>query len=370
MVNPHVRCNDVVVELVGDPDLVARLAEVLVDLATTPVADPRVWCVETFGAHARVTCDQDVVVDWARLDVFVACVISALTMTVVAAQSTQLHLHAAAVVSEGTTIVLPAPSGSGKSTLTCALVAAGAWYRTDELVAVDADGRDITTYPKPLSIKTAGVDVVKRLTGLVPDHRSAGWELPARLVGRLAPDGQFPVSTVAFNRYEPGRPAIVESVHRTTAVRLLLADSQDAEAVGPASLAIAANLVRTAQCFRATGGDAVELAQAILDAGRAPSEPAEVVLVEPPTGTSLPARAADVASVVIDGRAVLYTPEPSRLIELDETQTVWWLLLDGTPVHQIVEDVAKVTGVSHGEVAKIRSAVVAALRSLGILADV
>jgi hypothetical protein len=117
------RCHDQVIELAGEPALVARLLPLFVDLATDPVANAEVWTVETFQAHARVTAAGREVVPWVPLDRLAPSVISALSMHLIAADPTRLHLHAAALVDDDRTMLLLAPSGSGKSTLTCALVA-------------------------------------------------------------------------------------------------------------------------------------------------------------------------------------------------------------------------------------------------------
>ena len=356
-------------ELVGEPHLVSALEPLFVDLVTSPVSNPHIWTIEAFQAHARVTIDGQEVGEWVIHDHLHSTVISTLTMAVIAAHPARLHLHAGAVVHDGKTVLLLAPSGSGKSTLTCALVAAGALYRTDEVVAVDRDSYGITTYPKPISIKGSGIDVVESLTGLTCAAGATSWELPAGSVGALAPDERYPVTTIAFNTYMPEQTAVVEPLHRATAVRLILSDSQDAELVGPESVVAAAHLARSAQCLRVTGGDAAELAQAILEAHRLPVEPGDVVVVPPPVVDTAPARAEGVCSVVIDGRAVLYTPEPHRLIELDEGQTLWWVLLDGTPFDQIVDEVVEATAASRADVVAAGIAVVDGFRALDVLND-
>jgi hypothetical protein len=80
-----------------------------------------------------------------------------------------------------------------------------------------------------------------------------------------------------------------------------------------------------------------------------------------------PARMTDVRSVIIDGRAVLYTPEPYRLIELDETQTLWWLLFDGTPLDDTVNEVVRETGSPSAAVIAAGRACIEGFESLGLL---
>jgi energy-coupling factor transporter ATP-binding protein EcfA2 len=369
MRRPQFRCHDYAFELTGDPQIVSTLEALLADLTTSDAADPHTWDIETFKAHARVVVDGTDAGDWVLRELLPPNVISTLTVTVIAAHPTTLHLHAGAVVVDGHTVLVVAPSGSGKSTLTCALIAAGAEYRTDEVVAVDPDGRGVTTYPKPLSVKATGIDAVERLTGMTCPHRDRSWHFPASAIGSLAKGDDAPVTTIAFNSHQPSQPALVEPLHRATAVRLILADSQDAVVIGPESLVAAAGLTRSAHCLRATGGDAAEIARAVLDAHRTTVLPGVVESVPAPGGSASLARAADVQSVVVDGRAVLYTPEPHRVVELNESQTVWWLLLDGTPFDQIVDEVVRETGSAWSDVAAAGRTFVAGLRSLGVLRD-
>ncbi len=361
------RCHDYVFQLTGDPQLVKDLEALFVDIATSPIAAPHTWDIESFQAHARVIVDGKTVGEWVVRDLLAAEVISRLTMTVIAAHSGELHLHAGGVVVDDKTVLLVAPSGSGKSTLTCALVAAGARYRTDEVVAVGRDGGGITTYPKPISVKAPGIDEVERLTGLTCTPGAKTWELPASSFGSVASGDDHPVTTIVFNSYVPSQLALIEPLPRATAVRLILSDSQDAALIGPASLVTAAHLARSAHCLRVTGGDATEVGQAILEAHRVPVEPGEVATVRAPSTGDSPARADDVCSVVIDGRAVLYTPEPHRLIELDESQTLWWVLLDGTPFDQIVDEVVRETASPSEHVVAAGNTFVEGFRSLGVL---
>ena len=74
-------------------------------------------------------------------------------------------------------------------------------------------------------------------------------------------------------------------------------------------------------------------------------------------------------SIVIDGRAVLYTPEPYHLIELDEAQTLWWLLLDGTPFDETIDEVVRETREWRSDVLAAGTAAVETFRSLGVLTD-
>jgi hypothetical protein len=146
----------------------------------------------------------------------------------------------------------------------------------------------------------------------------------------------------------------------------ILADSQNVELVGPDSLVPAA-LARAAHCLEVTGGDAAGIAHVILEAHGVPVEPGEVTIVPARTDGAGPARGPGVSSLVIDRRAVMFTAEPHRLIELDGAQTLWWLLLDDTPFEQMIDELARETGVPHSDVAAAGNAFIETLGLLGVL---
>jgi energy-coupling factor transporter ATP-binding protein EcfA2 len=358
-----------VLEFSGDAELVDRLEAAFVDLATTPVEHPHVWHIDALANHTRVIIDGSEVRDWVQRIGVVRNVVSTLTMEVIAAQPTTLHLHAAAVVANDETLLLLAPSGSGKSTLTCALLAAGALYRTDEAVGVQPNDGGVTAYPKPISVKEAGFAAVEAVTGLVAPREAISWEIPASAFGQLANGGPHPVTTLVFNTYVPDQPVDLAALHRASAVHRLLTDSQNVELVGTDSLLIAARLAASARCLRVSGGDAAQVARAVLEAHEHAFEPGEVEAIARAQLRAGPSRADDVASVLIDGRAVLFTPDPQRLIELDDRDTVWWMLLDGADLDRTIEEVVRETGASRSDVIASASAALETFRSLGLLAD-
>lgn len=72
-------------------------------------------------------------------------------------------LHAAAVERGGVAVVLPAGSGTGKSTLAAALLVRGWRYLTDELTLIDPLTLQVHPFPRPLSIKQTGFDLVRSM---------------------------------------------------------------------------------------------------------------------------------------------------------------------------------------------------------------
>lgn len=73
-----------------------------------------------------------------------------------------LVLHAAVVERDGHALILPAPPGSGKSTLCAGLAHRGWRLLSDELTVIDPLGLDIQAVPRPVSLKNASIDVIRR----------------------------------------------------------------------------------------------------------------------------------------------------------------------------------------------------------------
>jgi len=73
-----------------------------------------------------------------------------------------LCIHSAVVEREGGALMLPAPSGSGKSTLCAGLTFRGWRLLSDELALIDRRTAAIVPLPRPISLKNASIDVIRR----------------------------------------------------------------------------------------------------------------------------------------------------------------------------------------------------------------
>lgn len=73
-----------------------------------------------------------------------------------------LLLHAGALERDGLALLLPALPGSGKSTLTAALASRGWRLLSDEFGAFDPQRRDFRAILKPVALKNASIDVIRR----------------------------------------------------------------------------------------------------------------------------------------------------------------------------------------------------------------
>jgi hypothetical protein len=126
----------------------------------------------------------------------------------------RIFVHAGVVGWRGSAILIPGSSYAGKSTLVEALLRAGATYYSDEYAILDRQGR-VHPYPKPLSIRTDGVDPAGRVqprasapgcTGVRPLH------VGSIIVTKYRPDGQWRPRALS-----PGQAGIALLAHTVSA---------------------------------------------------------------------------------------------------------------------------------------------------------
>lgn len=73
-----------------------------------------------------------------------------------------ITLHAAVLERDGRAVILPAPPGSGKSTLCAALMLDGWRLLSDEMALLDPRTGLLTASPRPISLKNASIDILRR----------------------------------------------------------------------------------------------------------------------------------------------------------------------------------------------------------------
>lgn len=73
-----------------------------------------------------------------------------------------LMLHAAVLEKNGRALVLPGDPGAGKSTLTAALMLSGWRLLSDEITLIDRDDGLLVGLARPVSLKNASIDVIRR----------------------------------------------------------------------------------------------------------------------------------------------------------------------------------------------------------------
>lgn len=156
-------------------------------------------------------------------------------------------IHAGVAVSQGRAILLPGRTHTGKSTLTQALVARGATFYSDDLAAIDQDGR-VFPYPKPLCI---------RRPGGVEETAAPGWHpaLPA-----------VPVALIAGLQFLPETPELSwERLSPGQAVFMLLEHCLGCRREPARDLATIKKLCTRADLYRGQRGEADAAAERLLD---------------------------------------------------------------------------------------------------------
>lgn len=73
-----------------------------------------------------------------------------------------ITLHYAVLERDGRAVILPAPPGSGKSTLCAALMLDGWRLLSDEMALLDPRTGLLTASPRPISLKNASIDLMRR----------------------------------------------------------------------------------------------------------------------------------------------------------------------------------------------------------------
>ena len=108
--------------------------------------------VDRRGDRYAITVDSRVV-GWNRdLDRAVASAIWHITQAGIHSRRHSVLLHAAAVVMDGTVVIISGRSGSGKSTLAAQIVDDGGLYLTDEAVEIDEEGRLTDWLARPIAL--------------------------------------------------------------------------------------------------------------------------------------------------------------------------------------------------------------------------
>jgi HprK-related kinase A len=166
-------------------------------------------------------------------------------------------VHAAVVERGGRVLILPAPPSSGKSTLCAALICAGWRLFSDEFALIDPDSGLVLPIPRPLSLKEASIEVIRRRDPQVvfgPEaHDTEGSRFvhmrPPSDSVRRASEGARP-GWLIVPRFVAGRPTTFEPLPRARALMQLTDQSFNYNYLGPKGYTCLAELVHQTECYR------------------------------------------------------------------------------------------------------------------------
>lgn len=247
-----------------------------------------------------------------------------------------LNLHAAGLMPPNgdRCILVPGAPGAGKSSVTCAAMAAGWGYLSDELVSIDTSGM-AHSYPKPITLKQGTKALLPHVDfdSIALGERQLRWYLrPAELGG--SPTAIAQPFAVVFSEYRSDETTSMSPMSATEATVELATNAQDElDDHGGAFLRMA-RVASTTQCFRMTQRDLTEAVAQLgqmVDRAEAVTPPPSLLATPPPADSPVGPRIADgaIAISLADGVAV-HHPDTQALVALDPLAGTIWQLLDGS----------------------------------------
>lgn len=173
-----------------------------------------------------------------------------------------LIVHAAVIERNGQAVILPAPPGAGKSTLCAGLINRGWRLLSDELALFDMQSGLLYGMCRPVNLKNASIDLVKRfapdavMTRSVPDTTKGTVALmrpPAESVWRV--DEPAAPRWVVVPNYQPGAISKLERHGRAQVFMLLAEQSFNYDIHGAHGFAGVSRLIEQSDCYQFTYSD-------------------------------------------------------------------------------------------------------------------
>ncbi len=170
-----------------------------------------------------------------------------------------LVMHAAVLERGGCALILPAPSGSGKSTLCAGLVFRGWRLLSDELALLDPATAMIVPLARPVSLKNASIDVIRRFApqaqfgNIVQEtlKGAVGHFKPPRDAVLRADQPALP-GWVVLPRFEANAPTQLQPLSKGRAMMRLIECSFNYNVHGRQGFELLADLVERSDCHEFT----------------------------------------------------------------------------------------------------------------------
>lgn len=176
-----------------------------------------------------------------------------------------LTLHAAVLERNGRALLLPAPSGSGKSTLCAALTFSGWRLLSDELALIAPDSAELLPLPRPVSLKNASIEVIRRFApqvefGSIVEETAKGVvaHFPPPAVAVQASGQRALPGWVIFPRYSAGAPASLVPMERSRTFMRLIENAFNYDIFGREGFDLLAAVVDRSLCYSFEYGDLAE----------------------------------------------------------------------------------------------------------------
>jgi len=280
----------------------------------------------------------------------------------------RLHLHAGLVSTDHGALLFTGPSGAGKSTLVAAALRNGAAsYVTDEMISIDLENADVCGLVKPLTFKRATWGLHEDLLGPTPTEGER-WSVRASRLGSVSDPGPHQVRMIVFPQFQDNAQLTLTHLHPTRALTRLVSETLDMERDGARAFRRMADVVAHSACvaleYHCASSAVAELVDQ-LDSRTvrpesskpliSPHVPTDIHPVRPADPTALHRRrAASTVSLVLNGRAALYSETTGVAADLDEVATLWWLELDG--LRSVSEIAQQFADLSEGDAHEIETA--------------